>query len=208
MCSLLVDLGQDAIRHHRQPRLLAKGPGEGGDATYSLSRNRVYSSSPTLTGEPPNYTTIVSPSFDPHLYACLFHWGEGGIPYRRDQHAVASLHAHRHALAVPVQASGANSQHLCLVEVLDGRLGEVDAGGGLGLGLDALDEDAVQEGHERLDGADRGRLKKKSQFSICRLSWWCFFSGSQPSLDSTGPEEYGREAMRSSLLLEAGRRVG
>lgn len=52
---LLVDLGQDPERRGQRLILCNKaGQPEGRMQTYSLSLNRVYSSSPTLTGEPPN----------------------------------------------------------------------------------------------------------------------------------------------------------
>jgi hypothetical protein len=77
--------------------------------------------------------------------------------YLGNQHLVAGLHARRNALALPVKGTGANGKHLGLVELLDGGLGQEDAGCGLGLGLEALDEDAVEEGREGADGLD-GRL--------------------------------------------------
>jgi len=79
-------------------------------------------------------------------------------PYRGDQDPVAGLHAHGQPLALLVQGAGADGEDLGLVELLDARLGQEDAGRGLGLGLDALDQDAVQERHERLDGSDGGGL--------------------------------------------------
>ena len=39
--------------------------------------------------------------------------------------------------------------------ILDTALGQVEARSGLGLGLDALDQDAVQKGDKALDVADR-----------------------------------------------------
>lgn len=74
-----------------------------------------------------------------------------------NQHSVADSNAHGDALAITVQATGSNGKDLGLVELLDAGLGQEDAAGGLGLGLDALDEHAVQEGSESTDGAD-GRL--------------------------------------------------
>ena len=69
-----------------------------------------------------------------------------------DQDLVAGLDGGSNALAIAVEGTGANGENLGLVELLDGRLGEKDAAGGLGLGLDALDQDAVEQGSERLDG--------------------------------------------------------
>lgn len=79
-----------------------------------------------------------------------------------DEHLVTRLHARRHSLALLVQATGAHSQYSRLVQLLDARLGKKDAGSGLGLGLDALDEDAVEEGGERLDGLECGSLQSVS----------------------------------------------
>jgi hypothetical protein len=76
----------------------------------------------------------------------------------RDEHLVAGLDAHDDALAVAVEAAGPDGEDLGLVELLDGGLGQEDAGGGLGFGAHALDEDAVEERGEGLDGLDRERL--------------------------------------------------
>lgn len=78
--------------------------------------------------------------------------------YLGDQNAVASSNAHGQAVTLLVEGAGANGNDLGLVELLDAGLGQEDAAGGLGLGLDALDQDAVQEGGEGADGADRGSL--------------------------------------------------
>lgn len=76
-----------------------------------------------------------------------------------DQHPVARRDAHGHPVALLVEQAGPDGQHLGLVELLDARLGQEDAAGGLGLSLDALDEDAVEEGHEGADGAEGGGLE-------------------------------------------------
>lgn len=73
---------------------------------------------------------------------------------RRKQNTVTDGHAHGDALAIAVQTTGSDGQDLGLVELLDARLGQEDAAGGLGLGLDALDKHAVQEGSEVADGSD------------------------------------------------------
>lgn len=83
---------------------------------------------------------------------------DSGFTYRRDQDSVAGLHTHGQPLAILVQTARANSQNLGLVQLLDTRLGQEDAGGGLGLCLDAVDQDTVQEGYERLDRSDGGGL--------------------------------------------------
>lgn len=78
--------------------------------------------------------------------------------YLRNQHPITSRDTHRQPLALPIKRARADSEDFGLVELLDARLGEEDAAGGLGLGLDALDEHAVEEGDEGADGADRGGL--------------------------------------------------
>ena len=78
--------------------------------------------------------------------------------YLRNQHLVTGLHAWCYPLAVLIQQTWANSENLRLIEVLDSGFWQEDAPGGLGLGLDALDEDAVEERDEVLDGLDGERL--------------------------------------------------
>lgn len=78
--------------------------------------------------------------------------------YLRDQHPVPRRDAHGQPVALLVEQARADGQDLGLVELLDARLGQEDAAGGLGLGLDALHEHAVEERHEGADGADRGGL--------------------------------------------------
>ena len=94
-----------------------------------------------------------------------------GIPgcptYLRNQHLVAGGHAHGHALAILVEGAGADSQDLGLVKLLDARLGQEDAAGRLGLGLDALHEHAVEEGDEGLDGTKRGGLSEENGQHVC-----------------------------------------
>jgi hypothetical protein len=78
--------------------------------------------------------------------------------YLRDQDTVTSGNTHGDALAVAVNSTGTDSEDLGLVLLLDAALREEDTRGGLGLGLHALDEDAVQEGGKVLDVAEE-RLK-------------------------------------------------
>ena len=85
------------------------------------------------------------------------------LAYLRNQDLVASRHAHAYPLALLVQSAGSYCQNLGLVEVLDRAVGQENASGSLGLGLDPLDQDAVEEGSQRLDGFDRDvRLKQPS----------------------------------------------
>jgi hypothetical protein len=74
--------------------------------------------------------------------------------YRRNQDAVTRLHRGRDTLSLLVESAGSDSQHLGLVQLLDGALGQEDAGGGLWLRLEALHQDAVEQGRESLDVAD------------------------------------------------------
>lgn len=83
----------------------------------------------------------------------------------RNQNLVAGSDTHREALAILVKGTGANSEDLGLVLLLDAALRKEDAGGGLSLGLDALDQDAVQEGSEVLDVAEERLL---TQGLVCR----------------------------------------
>ena len=57
-------------------------------------------------------------------------------------------------ISISVRGTRTNGQNGGLVDLLDGALGKEDAAGGLGFGLDALHEDAVQEGDEVLDVAE------------------------------------------------------
>lgn len=76
----------------------------------------------------------------------------------RNQHLITSRNAHRQPLSILIHETRADSQDLGLVLLLDAALGEEDTGSGLGLGLDALDQDAVQEGGEALDVAEDGLM--------------------------------------------------
>ena len=72
----------------------------------------------------------------------------------RNQNPVTLLNTHRQPVALLIHSTRTHSQDLRLVELLHAGLRKEDAAGGLGLGLDALDEDAVEEGREGADGAD------------------------------------------------------
>lgn len=76
---------------------------------------------------------------------------DGAAAELGNEDLVAGLDAKGYPLAFLVLEAGANGENLGLVELLDGAVGEEDAGGGLGLGLDALDENAVKERSEGLD---------------------------------------------------------
>ena len=71
--------------------------------------------------------------------------------YLGDQDLVAGSDTHGKALAILAEETGANGKNLGLVLLLDAALREEDTGGGLGLGLDALDQDTVEKGSEALD---------------------------------------------------------
>lgn len=130
----------------------------------------MYSSSPTLTALPPNYignslvylfinsTSICAMD---QCFASRIGWPRiGRSTYLRDQDTVTGSNAHGEALAVLVEDTGANSEDLGLVLLLDAALGEEDTGGGLGLGLDTLDQDAVEEGSKALDVAEERLIKQ------------------------------------------------
>lgn len=82
-----------------------------------------------------------------------------GLTYRWNQNLVTSLNHWLDGLAILVQTTWANSDNAGLVQLLDGGLWEEDTAGGLGLGLDALDKDAVKERGERLDRPEGGGLE-------------------------------------------------
>lgn len=84
---------------------------------------------------------------------------DGAATELGNQDLVAGLDAERDPLAILVVETGADGEDLALVELLDGAIGEEDAGGGLGLGLHALHEDAVEEGSERLDVLEEGLVE-------------------------------------------------
>lgn len=70
--------------------------------------------------------------------------------------------AHGDLGAITVNGTRANSENLGNVLLLDAALREEDARGGLGLGLDTLDQDAVEEGGEVLDVTEDRLFKKES----------------------------------------------
>lgn len=80
------------------------------------------------------------------------------MAYLRNEDTIADSDAHGQAVALLVEETGADGQDLGLVQLLDAGLGQEDAAGGLGLGLDALDQDAVQKRGEGTDGSDGGGL--------------------------------------------------
>ena len=80
------------------------------------------------------------------------------ITYLGDQDTVTGANAHGDTLALAAKGAGADGEDLGLVELLDAGLGQEDAAGGLGLGLDALHQHPVQERDQRLDRADGGGL--------------------------------------------------
>lgn len=82
---------------------------------------------------------------------------DGAAAELGDQNLIAGLHADGNAVARLVECARADSKDLSLVQLLDGGLGQEDAARGLGLGLEALDEDAIEERSEGADGLE-GRL--------------------------------------------------
>ena len=81
-----------------------------------------------------------------------------GETYRWQQNLITSLHNRGHSLSILIQTTWANGQNARLIELLDRGLWEKDTAGGLGLGLNALDENAVEEGGESLEGLEGGGL--------------------------------------------------
>jgi hypothetical protein len=81
---------------------------------------------------------------------------DGAAAELGNEDLVTGLDAQRYPLAVLVVEAGADSEDLALVELLHGAVGEEDAGGGLGLGLHALHQNAVEERCEGLDVLEDG----------------------------------------------------
>lgn len=78
---------------------------------------------------------------------------DGASTVLRDQHTIPFRHAHGYPFAIFVERTGTHGEDFCFIEFLDGGFREEDAAGGLRLGFDALDEDAVEEGDQGSDGA-------------------------------------------------------
>lgn len=88
---------------------------------------------------------------------------------------VTNGNTHGQTLTISLEGTGANGKDLGLVLLLDAALGQEDTGGSLGLGLDALDQDAVQEGSEVLDVTEE-RLEQwngdvSNLIRICSCFW-------------------------------------
>jgi hypothetical protein len=84
----------------------------------------------------------------------------GDRTYLRNQDLVTRCDARRNQLSIPIPSTRSNSQNLRFVQFLDCALREEDAAGSLGLGLYALNEDAVEEGSDGADGLE-GRLRSR-----------------------------------------------
>ena len=72
----------------------------------------------------------------------------------RNQDLVTGSNTGSDPLALLVQGAGADGEHLGLIKFLDSTVRKEDSGCGLGLGLDALDEDAVEKRGDAADGLD------------------------------------------------------
>lgn len=84
------------------------------------------------------------------------------LSYLRSQDVVTRSNADGDLLAVDVKGTGANSKDLGNVLLLDAALGEEDTRGGLGLGLDALDQDTVEERGKGLDVTEDRLYSRKA----------------------------------------------
>lgn len=80
------------------------------------------------------------------------------------------MHARLHALPVLVEGTGAHGEHLSFVELLHGAVRQEDAGCSFGLGLDALHEDAVEEGGNAADRLDGGLCATRLRLGVCRMA--------------------------------------
>src|SRR5215207_7054655 len=82
---------------------------------------------------------------DQELLAVELHLGARPLA---EQDAVAGLHVERAELALVVQRAGADGDHLALLRLLLGGVGDDDAAGRLLFRCDAADQDAVVQGAE------------------------------------------------------------
>lgn len=94
---------------------------------------------------------------------------DGAAAELRDEDLVTGLDAQRYPLAVLVVEAGADGEDLALVELLDGAVGEEDAGRGLGLGLHALHQNAVEERCEGLDVLEHGLMEEDGVSGCCSI---------------------------------------
>jgi hypothetical protein len=78
--------------------------------------------------------------------------------YLWNQDLISRLHTTLYPLALLIQAPRAHRQNFRLVQFLHAGLGEENATCRFGLGFYALDEHAVEERREGLDGFESGRL--------------------------------------------------
>ena len=80
------------------------------------------------------------------------------MTYLGYQDLIPRRHAWGDPLALPVQSARSNCEYFCLIEFLDAALRQEYSTGGLGLSLDSLNKNAVEEGRERGDGLESCRL--------------------------------------------------
>ena len=78
--------------------------------------------------------------------------------YLWNKDLVALLDTHCDSLAFSVESTWSNGQNLSFIELLYTALGQEDATSSLGLGLDSLDKNAVEEWDESADALEGGRL--------------------------------------------------
>lgn len=140
--SLLVDLGQDLGISDEEVLLEVQGKkSEMSVAHLKVLRTRI---------------TTSRQSMKTHILADL---DAVAAPARKED-LVSDLDARRNDLAILIGDTGAGSDDAGLGKRrLCGSRGQEETRSRLGLGLEALNQDAVEEGHDRLDAAD------------CRLLW-------------------------------------
>lgn len=92
---------------------------------------------------------------------------DGGATKLGDQNGVALSTVGLDLDAVVVGETRANSQDLGLIQLLNVLLGNVNAGGGLRSGLEALDKHAVKERNDRLGG-----LEERLEPTVRTTHWY------------------------------------
>lgn len=83
---------------------------------------------------------------------------------RRNQNVVTSTNAHGDLVAIPVVSTGADSENLGNVLLLDAALGEEYARGSLRLGLDTLDQHPVEKRNEVFNATEDGLKGRKTTY--------------------------------------------
>jgi hypothetical protein len=73
------------------------------------------------------------------------------VIYLWNQHSVTGLNGHSDTLSILIETAWADGKNSSLGKLFDTALWEEETGCSLRFGLNALDEDAIEQGRKRLD---------------------------------------------------------